>query len=47
MLMRHEASRSRGARLLDNLFGRVRKMIEGDDSSGGRSWLPSRGGDSS
>jgi hypothetical protein len=47
MLMRHEASRSRGARLLDNLFGRVRKMIEGEDSSGGRSWLPSRGGDGS
>ena len=27
IMMRHEASRSRGARLLDNLFGRVREFM--------------------
>jgi len=30
MQMRHDTSRSRGARLLDNLFGRIRKIIGQD-----------------
>lgn len=30
---RHETSRSRGARLLDNVFGRVQEVIGGDDEA--------------
>lgn len=36
LLMRHEASRSRGARLMDNLFGRVQEIFKsGDDDADG------------
>lgn len=36
MMMRHEASRSRGARLLDNLFGRVSvQKVDGNSDSTG------------
>lgn len=31
VMARHEFSRSRGARLLDNLFGRVREILGSDD----------------
>jgi len=33
--MRHEASRSRGARLLDNLFGRIKKQVYHDETNEG------------
>jgi len=36
LMMRHEASRSRGARLLDNVFQRVKKHISDGDSGGSR-----------
>lgn len=35
MMVRHETSRSRGARLIDNLFERVKKMVNHSDDSGG------------
>lgn len=39
MMMRHEASRSRGARLLDNLFGRVSEFkSDGDDDARKQFW---------
>jgi hypothetical protein len=45
MLVRHETSRSRDARLIDNLFGRVRKLVNREEDNSSRSFL-SRGGDS-
>lgn len=46
MMMRHEASRSRGARLLDNLFGRVDE-IRSDNGGGSGSVIEQlRGGSS-
>lgn len=36
LMARHETSRSRGARLIDNVFGRIKEMVKsGDANSGG------------
>jgi len=45
LMARHETSRSRGARLLDNVFGRekVNRVIENSNKGGGSGGLFSRG----